>query len=596
MFKKQLLDQIPDTRPSPALLKMKPRQVHEFPKWSQAIHKHLADTEKDFTTIAASVKADGFSVIFECHPDNTFRIYSRTDTQKPLLDGDDATRFVTSLACELRVRLACELRALYDGQELGFLEVLSMLRVFRTNGMRNVGKFQLQLCPFGVHSVNPYGSPATERAGHFLPHKVVNDLLGACIAPGSSSLVSPVQHVLYRARLYDAPGGKHELEFLTNDRQQTVARSPQAFFDYLIAEADSRGIEGFVLKADPAIFAKQAVVITPFGVRDQSAVKVKREFKVTLLACRVLESSKRGKKSLIFTYGLNDKGELVYAGEQSGHQRLNDLLGPDTHAFKFEDKEGKAALYALTKEQFQRKIGSFVMTTSSCTNMSKNRFCPIGLKLHDMTSKPVDLRQLSVLKNVAEANPHFRSTRDASNRFAEATQRGQKRLQPGQADEPQKRACPAAPAPVLLSWEDAMDQMGVPFQPPAPVQREPSPVSSPGMDERESSPLSPLAQETQDVVVVIDDDQAPEVRFNQPHTVFFTFPVGPMQTDLYKKQFAQLGWTRVFTPDAGVTLLVVANQDVFALSYCKAFQKQCPNAQLVTRETLQAHMPSVRRD
>lgn len=591
---KKLLDLIPDVRPSQAVYKMKPRQVGEFPKWCKAHMQYLIETGKDYAAIVCAVKADGHSVMFECCGGNNYRVYSRTDRQKLLLEGSDAQRFVTKLACDLRVRLACELRALYDGQELGFLEVLAMLRVFRENEMRNVGKFQLQLCPFGVYSVDPSNSIMTERGCSFLPHRVLDELLHEMVGPGNP-LVQPVERVVYHVRLYDIARGKYELEFLTEDHRQTVARSPQAFFDFLIARADARGIEGFVLKGEPKVFEKQSVVVNQYGVRDQSAVKVKREFKVTLLACRILSRTKgKVQKSLIYTYGLNERGDIVYAGEQTGHERLNPLLPAELHAFSFKTKEEREALYTLSREQVQRKIQYFVMTTSSCTNMSKNRFCPIGLKIHDMTSKPVDLSKLSVLKTVAEANPHFVSTREASNRFAVAIQRGEKKRPPqirkrktlgGSPTLQPKR--PRTDAPIeSLSFDDFMDQLGEQFRPPPRVERRPSPVEV-VLVEEEKAP-EPVE------LVVVEDETKPDI----PHHVLFTNPLPPVQTKLFKKQFEQLGWTLASTPGPDVTLIVAANQAAIdrmshGMCICTDLKEQCPNAEFITREALKAMLPGV---
>ena len=615
LTKPEMLKLIPDTRPSQTLYKMKPTQVRDFPKWCKAHKQYLVDTGNDYATIVCAVKADGHSVMFECHGGTTYRVYSRTDKPKLLFSGTDAGRFVTQLACDLHVRLACELRALYDGQEMGFLEVLSMLRIFRENGMLNVGRFQLQLCPFGVHSVNPSDTLMTERAGSFLPHGTMDKLLAGMVEPGNP-LVQPVERGVYHARLYDIAGGEYELEFLTQDHRQTVARSPQAFFDYLIAQADARRIEGFVLKGEPKAFKKQPVVINQYGVRDQSAVKVKREFKVTLLACRILDKTKgKVQKSLIFTYGLNEQGDIVYAGEQTGHERLNTLLPAGSHAFSFKTKDQKKALFTLSREQVQRRIQFFVETTSSCSNLSKNMFCPIGLKLHDMTSKPVDLSKLSVLKTVAEANPHFVSTREASNRFAVAIQRGEKKRPPqyrkrktlgGSPTLQPKR--PRTDAPIeSLSFDDFMDQLGEQFRPPPRVERRPSPVVTPAQEKKpepekapETTVVIPVQEKAPETTVVIPvQEKAPETtttKVNTPHTALFISPLPPVQTKLFKKQFEQLGWTLASTPGPDVTLIVAANQsaiDRMPMCLYTERKEQCPNAEFITREALKAMLPGV---
>lgn len=496
---KKVLDLIPDRRPAPLLITAKPMQVRDFPKWTHLLLQHLLETGKDFTVIHATEKADGHSVIFQCLDGNKFAIYPRTpnsaqkEVRTPLLSGDDATRFVTQLACTLRATLTCELRALYEGKEMGFLEVLSMLKLFRTNGLQNVGKFELQLCPFGVHSVNDSPSPMYERGGTFLPPGVVDTLLQD-FTPGNSPLTRLVSRTKYRVRLCDkpahkpdpsrglagkrkrAPSDKYELEFLSEDGTQTIATNPDAFFAHLIALADASRIEGFVLEADPAICGKERVAFSTFGVRKRWAVKVKREFQVTLLACKIRQKYRtKPESTLIFTYGLDPRGDIVYAGEQTRHERLTSLLANARPAFTCSTKEEKTALYAPSRRQVLDSLDCFVMTRSSCTNMSKNRFCPIGLKLYDMRSEAVDLSKLSVLRDVAEANPHFCSTRDASNRFAEAIQRGAKKAPryrsrgslggspPPEGFKPRVSSTQAAPA--SLAWDDFMDAIGEQFVP-----------------------------------------------------------------------------------------------------------------------------------
>lgn len=583
MFQRQLLDLVPDRRPNPLLERMKPMQVRSYPKWSKRLLQYLLETGKDFVAVQAAHKADGHSVLFECGDNGRFAIYARTAKRTLLLSGDDAGRFVTRLACDLRTRLACELRALYDGQEMGFLEVLSMLRIFRNNGMQNKGKFELQLCPFGVQSINPDSSLMTERACTFLPPQTMDKLLQELVPPGSA-LTKPVERARYHARLYEPTKGKYELEYLTPDGRQTVARNPQEFFDFLLAQADAKRIEGFVLSADPAIFAAKPVVVDSYGVRDQSAVKVKREFKVTLLACKVLELKGRQRKEHIFTYALGPDGNtIVFAGEQTGHERLTALLSGAKHAFTFRDKAEKAALYTPSRALMQQHAAQCVMTRSSCTNMSKNRFCPIGLKLHDMSSQPVDLGKLSVLKDVAEANPHFCSTREASNKFAEAIQRGarkapqyRKRGTLGGSPPPEAckrhKATPAA-APASLSWDDFMDELGEEFKPAPPVAPA---IPSEEEEEEEEQPRE-------------DTPPAPEP--DVKHTVLFHSKLYPMQSALYKRQLAMVGWELALTPGPSVTLIVAANQAAIdraalPMSVGHQLKEQCPNATFITLQDL----------
>lgn len=592
MLDEKFLALIPDTYPNTALRNMKPMQVREYDSWCKAIQGYLLQQHKDFTTVTAGVKADGHSVMFECHGADCFRIYARTDKRTLLLQGADPRRFVTQLGCDLRVKLTCELRALYGGQELGFLEVLAMLKRFRDNDMRNVGQFELQLCPFGVHSINPGDSPVTERGCTFLPPKVLEDLLGELIEPGSP-ITRPIATTKYRVRLYDVDKREQGLEFLTSDGRQTVARGGKAFFDYLIALADASSIEGFVLKADPAIFAHKPAVINNYGARDQSAVKVKREFNVTLLACRILTRGKdKQKKSLIYTYGRAPDGTFVYAGDQTDHVRLDSVLPAAAHAFTVKDREELRTIYTLNQQQILPRAGHFRMFTASCTNMSKNRYAVIGLKIHDMVMKPLELGAVSVLRDVAEGNPHFRSTRAASNAFAEAIGRAEKKRaaqkrkrESQQASLPLKRAhsAVAQPAQASLSWDDFIAEIGEEFRPTTPVQRQ-------------ASPEPPVAEELPEPepTVVVEDE--PDI----PQTVLFpdNIKLAPMQTNLYKRQFAKLGWTLTFTPGPSVTLVVAASQAAIdrmsgGMCICSELREQCPNAQFITHHALKARLPPV---
>ncbi len=575
---KQLLDLIPDNTASKILRLLKPRQVREYPDWAKAIVQHLLGTEKDFTHVTAGVKADGHSVMFECHDGNKFCIYSRTDKEKLLLDGEDARRWVTQLACDMRAHLMCELRALFDGKELGFLEVLAMLKRFRDSNMQNVGKFQLLLSPFGVHSVNPEGDT---RGCQFLPQEHLDKLLGAFVVSGNP-LTRPVESTKFRAQLFDAGQGTHDLEFLTADGRQTVARGSKAFFDYLISLADASGIEGYVLKADPTIFTDKAVVINQYGVRDQSAVKVKREFSVTLMACRVLKKDGKRKQSMIYTYGLAPDGSIVYAGQQTAHVRLAAVLPAAAHAFSFATKDEKVALYTLTKQQCQQRLGHFRMFTASCSNMSKDRCFPIGLKIHDMAIKPVDLSALSILKNVAEGNPHFRSTRAASNQFADAIGRAekkraaQKRKSQASLEIHTKRSRSSAPQ-ASLPWDEFMSELGEEFQPPPPVERQASPVPE---------------------IVVVEKDQEPETEVMEaepelPHKVLFADKVGPTQAQLYTRQFAKLGWTIAPGPDPSVTLIAASQAAIDrmpGMCVCTDLKEQCPNAAFIALAALKAKL------
>ena len=624
--------------PAPAHKCMKPRQVRGFIPWCFDIKKHLFINELDSTTIYVSDKADGDSVILNCQKNGDYEVIARTAAGKVLLSGFDVSRFVTQLACDLQTQFTCELRALYDGVELGFLEVLAMLKKFKENDLQNIGLFKLQICLFGVYSVNPEGFDSTARACSFLPQNELYDFLSKSVIPGNP-LVSLVQSTKYRVRLFDAPRSarpqpklgkrksredeelnKYELEFQCNvvGVWQTVARSPQEFFDILIAKAAERGIEGFVLKADPSIFKQKPVVIDAFGIRDQSAVKVKQEFKVTLLACRIMdETHVKNKKSLIFTYGVDDDGKVVYAGEHTDHKILNKILQKIGYAFSFRTKAQKELLYDLDPERIMTKTQYFIMVNVSCTNMSKNRYCPIGLKYHDMKRMPVDIGKLSNLKQVAEANPHFLSTKAASDKFAAAIGRGtrrapvaRKRVQRslGGSPVPERRVKRqqvsngqeiTEAAPQSLSFDDFLTDMGESRQSEAPEER----LSLGSVQSRSSSPVpvaieDPTEKEDQAFKDFMALNAPNRERYRVlPSTVSVYIDgsalLGPQRTFILKNKIFFLGGTIANTPGPTVDIVIsnpaAINRLSDHLSICYELKAQCsPNVRFTTPEAVQA--------
>jgi hypothetical protein len=580
---KRFMRLIPDTRPRTDAFKAKPRQVREYPKWSKAILQYLLEKGNDYTTIAATVKADGHSVIFECHGSGSYTVYTRTDNKTTRFSGHDARRFVTQLACDLRVCMACELRALYDGKEMGFLEVLSMLRIFENNKMNNVGKFQLQLYAFGVSSVNPGGDAMSARDCSRLPRTVHNDLLKNLVGP-DSSLICVAQSTEYRVRLYDTASRTQDLEYLTADGRQTVARGPAEFMEYLLNMADASLIEGFVLKADPAIFKDAFVVQDNNRVTNQADVKVKREYSVELLACRVLENKGKSRKSHVYVYGRDKDNNIVYAGEQTGHERLEAILPKTGYAFTFNNKKEKEALYQLSAQQVLQRQAFITQIASPCTNMSKNRFCPIGLKNYGMGIRKMDLNKLSVLQHVAEGNPHFRSTRDASNKFAAAIGRGDKKpvqirkrktLGGSPPPEGKRVAAASAAAPASMGFDDFMDELGEEFKPPPRLPRVPSPEPE------------IVAEEP----VIVIEDPAPVVERPSPvkHRVLFV-KSAPLTTKLYEDQFAAKGWTLTFAPDPSVTLIVATANRINHVAFCAELQEKCPAARFTTLQGLKAEL------
>jgi hypothetical protein len=593
---KRFMGLIPDIRPREDAFKAKPRQVRDYPKWSKAILQHLLESGKDHTTVAATVKADGHSVIFECQGGDSYSVYTRTDNKTSRFSGSDARRFVTQLACDLRVRLACELRALYDGKEMGFLEVLSMLRIFENNKRDNVGKFQLQLYAFGVVSINPGGHDMSARGCSELPREVLKDLLENLVGP-DRGLISVVQSTQYRVRLYDTASRTQDLEYLTADGRQTVARGPKEFFDFLIKKADASSIEGFVLQADPAIFKGPPFVVQDNNrVTKQADVKVKREFFVELLACRVLEYKGKTPKSHVYVYGRDKNNNIVYAGEQTGHERLEAILPKAGHAFTFKNKQEKEALYQLSEQQVLQRQAFITQIASPCTNMSKTRFCPIGLKNCGLGKRDFNPNKLSVLQHVAEGNPHFCSTREASNRFAAAIGRGdkkpvqiRKRKTLGGSPPPEgKRSAVAAPA--SMGFEDFMDELGEQFTPAPRPPREPTP--EPVIDLEEPTPVveepTPVVEKPTPVV----KEPAPVVEepLAVKHRVLFVDKPAPMTTKLFQNQFAAKGWTLTYAPDPSVTLIVATADQINRPALCTELQGKCPDARFTTLQGLKAEL------
>ena len=498
-----------------------------------------------------------------------------------------------------------------------------------------------------MYSVNPSGFDSTERACSFLPQGEVHDFLSKSVVPGNP-LVSLVQSTKYRVRLYDAPTStrpkqrlgkrrsreddeldRYELEFLCNVAGvwQTVARSPKEFFDFLIAKAAERGIEGFVLKADPSIFNKKPVVRDAYGTRDQSAVKVKQEFKVTLLACKIRDVIK--KKTLIFTYGADSDGKIVYAGEHTDHEMLARLLSTSGNAFSFKTKAQKELLYSFDPPRIAEKSQHCIMVSASCTNMSKNRFCPIGLKYHDLRRMPiVDMGKLSNLKQVAEASPHFLSTKAASDKFAAAIGRGTRRAPVarkivqrslGGSPIPERRVRRqqvagglevTEAAPQSLGFEDFMDEIGEAWQPPeeaeAPPEQESLAVESAALSapSRSLSPASSAAVE--DPTEKEDEAFKGFMAVNNPNrerfrvlpstvTVYIdkSSLIGPQKTFILKSKIFFLGGTVVNTPGPTVDIVVsnpaAINRLSDPLSICYDLRAQCsPNVRFTTPKDVQA--------
>ena len=437
----KLLELIPETSPGVGHQSLKPMQVRDYEnKWSSTLKTHLIFTGKDYATLYVLVKHDGLSVTVHCNERGTLTVKSRTEKGKVLLQLFDAEhRTLTQVASELQVTFLCELTALYKGQEMGFLEVNSMLKKFKENSFQNTDVFQLKLSIFSVYSVNPEGWDQTERLCMFLSSQTKEKIIKACLVPGNP-LMDVIQPIKYKARLYDSRKNKdgYELEFLRDtgsDRMQTVARTPGEFFQHLIQEADKLQIEGWVVTAPHEMVQSKPIWFPGKGVpRYRASVKVKREFNVTLAVVPVRNKTK--KRTEYWTYGTNEQKRLVYAGDMSDHEVIRKTMAiRKTWVLEYENHKEKNTLYNLSPSQFSSRTGDIMMVQSDCTNLSKTRYCVIGLKNVGMKFPALALDKLSNLRLVAEQNPHFNSTKQASDSFAVAIGRGARKTPPN----PRKR-------------------------------------------------------------------------------------------------------------------------------------------------------------
>ena len=292
----------------------------------------------------------------------------------------------------------------------------------------------------------------------------------------------------------------------------------------------------------------------------------------------------KSRKSHVYVYGRDKDNNIVYAGEQTGHERLEAILPKTGYAFTFNNKKEKEALYQLSAQQVLQRQAFITQIASPCTNMSKNRFCPIGLKNYGMGIRKMDLNKLSVLQHVAEGNPHFRSTRDASNKFAAAIGRGDKKpvqirkrktLGGSPPPEGKRVAAASAAAPASMGFDDFMDELGEEFKPPPRLPRVPSPEPE------------IVAEEP----VIVIEDPAPVVERPSPvkHRVLFV-KSAPLTTKLYEDQFAAKGWTLTFAPDPSVTLIVATANRINHVAFCAELQEKCPAARFTTLQGLKAEL------
>lgn len=354
-------------------------------------------------------KADGHSCVLECLPDRTWRLSHRTETNSVLLDQFDMRQYLTQLAFDLRVKFMVELCALFNGEEMGYLEVMSMLATFKQNKCRNVGPFQLLIRPFGVHSITHEGRV---RSGACVDNADLFQFLDACIVP-DNGLVRRVGFTEVSCRLCG-----ESLEFFSVVNSHWLA--PKDFFEECIAEANRLRIEGYVLrglfdKLAPPVFTRDT-----YGKRlprHDAQVKVKQAFPVNLVACKVLNTSRQVDE--IWLYGRKGQ-KLVYAGQAFDHVLLQNQLQRCPTNFQFKDQRERESLKSLFHENLVYKKASFFHFEGTCTNFSKTNYKVLGLKydLRSFCEQAIPFESLSEPERVATANRHFNLTKSASNRYA----------------------------------------------------------------------------------------------------------------------------------------------------------------------------------
>ena len=405
-----LVFDFPMWAPEAGELLAKPSQVKEYPNLMKDIHERLLVIGRH-EKLTRTVKADGHSILIYCKRENTLcRVVHRTKTGKVVFHKLDLKAYLTPAAFELSAIFKAELVAYYKGVEMGFLEVESMVTLFKQNGYTNVGDFRLEIRIFGVYSIKVPGE-MTERSGLELHGPKYTQVMKALVRETGDRFVNVIEGDTFLVSL----GKDGELHFYKEGKK--VATSAQGFFDLCIQEADKLGIEGFVLVSR---LLRESKLDTYKTLRLGFAVKVKREYRVNLVACRVGEAW--SDKTEVWLFG-RDKTGLVYAGK-TDNERIASYLKDRTCAFEIENPKTKGALYRHDPRVLVKMPRCFQALELQCTNFSKTRFHAIGVK-YDM--RKVDFLQftwLSDTERVAKSNPHFVQTKMASDAFAVRIRRG----------------------------------------------------------------------------------------------------------------------------------------------------------------------------
>ena len=405
-----LVFKFPLRAPGEGELLAKPMQVKEYPNLMQDMARHLRMVGGSENLIRA-VKADGHSILIYCTPGATVcLVVHRTKKGGVVFKELELKDYLTSAAFELSAIFKAELVAYYDGVEMGFLEVEPMVKLFEQNMRCNTSGFRLEIRIFGVHSIKVPGEMA-ERSGLELHGPKYSQVMDALVRKTEDGFVTVIEGVNFRVSL----GTDGQLHFYREGKK--VATSAQEFFDLCMQEADKSGIEGFVLVSG---LLRESKLDTYEILRLGDSVKVKREFKVNLVACRVEEAW--SDRTEVWLFG-RDKTGLKFVGK-TDNERIASYLEGRTCAFEINDPKTKKSLYSQKPTVLTDMPRCFQGLELECTNFSKTHFNVIGLKYKMRKVDYPRFEWLSNTKEVAMASPHFVQTKMASDAFAERIRRG----------------------------------------------------------------------------------------------------------------------------------------------------------------------------
>lgn len=485
----------PPTRKQLLAKPMRPERVGVF---FEAMLKEMLENGASWARFHGEIKYDGHSVTIAVLPDGRYLVQNRTSKERGEIEArPNAGPCFTPLAREMQVKFMAEKCALVDGKEAGFLEVPAAEKLFVENGMRNKPPCRFMYRIFGVVSISPGG---LERTGEDLTLTQTRRLLDRLVVPGNG-LFEPAELVAFRACL-------HTQDTLRFERQlgpaawRTVALSAPEFREYMLAEADRLECEGFVLKKGRGAPAASLVKANTdsYGIfRDPSAVKLKREFDIHVVACLVVNGLEdRIKQRMVWLYARQELWSvyadgplacerLSFAGDATDHAVIAPLLKGVECAFFYTTEGAKAALRDLDPLLLQTEPDRFVQLRVTCTNFSKTHYTPIGVK-NNARREALDFSLLTDTKALALSHAHFRSTKIASDRLAlvlgrhEGKTTGRKR--PVSPPPPRLRAAYLAPGRQEVAVgpdEEEEAQPSPPTQPALPDEPEQSVVPTHGI-------------------------------------------------------------------------------------------------------------------